>query len=167
MHAADGRVDGLAVDIRGQSGVVAQEVDERLDSEGKVLADRLAHLQHVEEPQLPVASLDEVGQVEEDILALRRRVARPWALEGGTGGLDGPVDVLDAAVGDLREPCARRRVHRRERLAVRGLDPLAVDEMSLGATVEKRRKLDLDGAVCWRCGHGASPRVRIATTRIA
>lgn len=62
---------------------------------------------------------------------LRSRVGPPLALEGGTGSLDGAVDIRLARLGDGHELLAGRGVDGVEGLAVGGLDPLVVAGISV------------------------------------
>jgi hypothetical protein len=66
--------------------------------------------------QLLDVGLDGVGDRPHDRLALGRRDPAPRPLDGGTGGGDGPVGVLGAALGQLGDDLAGRRVYSRERL---------------------------------------------------
>ena len=75
--------------------------------------------------------VDEVGEALEDLLAVRRRGRRP-ARRRPPGGLDRPVDVLDAALRDLGDRLAVRRVLDLVGPAADRIDEVPADE-HLGA----------------------------------
>ena len=93
------------------------------------VGDRLAALERVEERELLEVRLEQVGEAEEDLLALGRGAPRPApVVECPARRPDRGIDVGRAARRDRRDRPARGRVLGHERLARRGVLELPVDE---------------------------------------
>ena len=67
---------------------------------------------------------DQVGELVHQRGALEAGHRAPLAVQGGAGGGDGVVDVLDRALGDRRPRLTRVRVERVERAPAVGVDEL-------------------------------------------
>ena len=67
--------------------------------------------------------LDQVGELEQELLALIGLELAPRSVEGAPRRGDGAVDVLGVALGDRRQQLAGRRVAALEGLAGGGAAP--------------------------------------------
>ena len=122
--------DGLALHHSRGAGEEAEVVDDDWDLvDGG--ADRLAGVLRLEATELVGARLECVGELEEHPAALGRGRVLP-GLERRGGGVGGAVHVLRARRLDLGDDLAVGRVLDVERLAGRGVDPLAADELLVG-----------------------------------
>jgi hypothetical protein len=122
-----GDVDGLAVDLVGPAGVVAEAADDGADvatghGDGLAIVERLDGGQQVQ------VLLSEVGQLAKILAALLGRGLLPCCVEGFAGGGDGQVDVLLAGLGDGGDNLLGSGVDDVEGLLVDALYPLIVDE---------------------------------------
>ena len=86
-----------------------------------------AHVERVDHGELFEVPVDEVGQLEQQRLALERLELAPRAFEGPARGSDREVDIGGAGLGDLRELFACGGIGRLEGLAGGGRDSFAVD----------------------------------------
>ena len=125
--------DRVAVDLRDATLLGTQrpgEVAPVVDSEGKVgghrLADRLAVLPALRDRQHLEVLLDAVGDLVQDVGAGGGRRRTPGTL-GAVGGVQGLVDVLGGAAGDLGERLAVDRRNVLEVLTLAWRDPVAAD----------------------------------------
>src|SRR3546814_14763036 len=91
-------------------------------------ADRRAHVERVEPAQLLEVLLDEIGELQQQGLALERLHPAPRALEGAAGRCYGAVYVLGVALGDGGENLSGGGVVAFEGLAAGGVDPFPVDQ---------------------------------------
>ena len=82
--------------------------------------------------------LDQIGQLEQDQLALVGLDLAPWAFKSSAGGGNRAVDIFRVALRHPRQDLAGGRIDAVERLARNRLDPLAVDQQPLHCTIEKR-----------------------------
>ena len=112
----------------------------RVRAEGAPMSTR------VEQAQLVVVLLDDVGDLQQQRLALVGFELRPRPLEGAAGRRDRAVDILLVAFGDHRQQLASRRVAALEGLARCGAHPLAIDQhaFDFGACHE-RMAVGFDG----------------------
>ena len=162
-----GRAD-LAVDLVDGLGVPLDRLGRRGHVDGQRVADRLADIQRFEERQFFAVRADRLGQLEQDDLALGGRHVRPAPIvERRTGGRDRSVDVLDIALGDLRDhaPVATGDVV--ERPAGRCADEPSVDE-GLVARLEglsSRDPVGRRGAARSCRGHAAYLRTDTSSSR--
>ncbi len=115
------------------------------------VANRLAHVERLEQRELVAVLAHELGETNEHTLPLLGLEARPDArLERALRAGDGTVDVFRIARRDLRDDAAGARADAVERLARRGVDVGAVDE---GLRADRQCCEDVvDGL-----GHGAPP----------
>src|SRR5262249_3245231 len=119
-------------------------------------ADRCAHVDRVQQAQLVVVLVDDVGDLEQQRLALIGLELAPWTLESGARSGNGPVDILLVAFGYGREQIAGGRVTALEGFAGGGSDPLAVYQHAFDiATSDKGMPGSFD---CLRHSHGFAPR---------
>src|SRR3546814_15968112 len=72
-------------------------------------ADRRAHVERVEPAQLLEVLLDEIGELQQQGLALERLHPAPRALEGAAGRCYGAVYVLGVALGAIGRASCRER----------------------------------------------------------
>ena len=99
--------------------------------------DRLAGVRALEPTEHVGLGLEGVGDLEQQERAvLRRRLL--VRLEGRRGGLDGAVHVLGRARRDVGDDLVIGRVDDVGRLAVRGVDELAADELLVGLDALER-----------------------------
>jgi len=151
-HHDRGRIGrrNLVVDLVDRLPVVRDALGGKRDVDLARVADRLAHVECLEQCELVAVLVDECGQPLEDALAVLRRTAGPHAaLERRTGAANGAVDVVGVAGGNLGEDLARRRVDALERLAAQRIDVGAVDER-LRADVDRRGADHADSAISSR-----------------
>ena len=94
-------------------------------------ADRLARLAGLEAPELVRVRVEDVGDLEQRQAAGLGRGEAP-RLEGVLGRVDGAIDVHLARGRDVGDDGPVGRVLDRQRLAGRGVDPLAADELLVG-----------------------------------
>ena len=121
--------DGLAVDLVGPAGVVAEAVDHQRQVGVAALADRLAVVERLQLGQLVDVLLDQVGELVHQAAAVAGVHLAPGAgVERLAGGLDRQVDIGGIPLGDLGDDFLGRRVDRLERLAADAVAPLAVDQ---------------------------------------
>jgi hypothetical protein len=137
-------LDGLPVERCCHAGVVAQHPQHAAARAGGA-ADRRAHVEGVEQAQFVEMLLDQVGELEEHLLAFVGLDLRPRALESAPGCTDCPIDVLGIALRYHREGFAGRRVDALERLAGCCRYPLAVDQQELRLAVQEGMADALDG----------------------
>ena len=112
----------------------AGEEPEEIGADGDLVdrgADRLAGVRRLEPAELVGVRLEGIGDLEQDQAAILRRRLAP-GLERLVGGLDRPVDVLVGGRRHLGDHLAVGRVLDVERLARRGVDELAADELLVG-----------------------------------
>jgi hypothetical protein len=95
------------------------------------LADGLAVVDRLEHGQLARPLLDQAGQPVQVLAPLAGGQARPGAVVGLAGGVDGPVHVLGAGRHHLGQHLLGGGVDGLERRAVDRLDHLAVDEQAV------------------------------------
>ena len=99
-----GRPD-LAVDLVDRLGVPLERRRGARDVDPERVADRLADVERFEQGELLEVLADELRQAEQDPLAGGRRLVRPATIvERAPGCRHRPVDILDAALGDGRDP---------------------------------------------------------------
>src|SRR5581483_7934734 len=145
-----GRSD-LVVDLVDRLAVVRDALRCERDVDAAGIANRLAHVERLEERELVAVLANELGEADEDALALLRREPRPDArLERLPRSADGAVDVLDVARRDGGDHAAGAGAYAVERLARGGVDVGAVDE-GLRADRDAGQRV-VDGR-----GHGAPP----------
>src|SRR5690606_24699601 len=128
--------DGLAVELRGPAGVIAEAVDDLANVDLR-LADRLAVVEGLEARELLAARLDGIRDLPEQVPALGGGHPAPRPRECLARGPNRRIDLPGARFGDLGDDLTRRGVQRLERPTVRGVDPIAAD-------VEPVRRLALD-----------------------
>ena len=109
----------LAVEFGHPAGVVTEGLGGGRDVDVPALRERLPVVERLELRQLVAVLLDQVGDPEQQTLAV---------VEGSTRRPHGAVDVLLVALRDPRQHLSGGGVERLERLARRRLDPLAVDQ---------------------------------------
>src|SRR5207245_7647690 len=99
------------------AGVVAEGLGAGRDVDVAALGEGLAVVERLELRQLVAVLLDQVGDLEEQALALTRVHARPSAVvERAARGARSAIDVLLVALRDPREHLARGGVDGLERL---------------------------------------------------
>jgi hypothetical protein len=82
--------------------------------------------------------LDQIGELEQHLLAFVRLYLPPGALESPPRRGHCTIDVFRIALSHLRQDFACCGIDALECLAGRRLDPLAVDQQSLGVAVQER-----------------------------
>ena len=92
-------------------------------------SERAAGLAREQRDDLVLPRFEDVGGLEEDPLAHRRRRLRPLR-ERGLGGRDRARRVLAPARGDVGDGLAGERIAGLERAPAGGIDPLAADELT-------------------------------------
>ncbi len=123
-------VDRLAFHEACATGEEAQVVDDDRDLvDGG--ANGLAGVLRLEAAELLAARLEGVGELEQHPAPLGGRRVLP-GLEGGRGRVGGAIHVLGIRRLDPRDDLAVGRVLDIERLARRGIDPFAADELLVG-----------------------------------
>ena len=129
--------DGVLVDLAARtllSPKDAREVAEVVDGEREVGGERLAHglavLPRLGDGERLEVRLDAVGDPVEDERALAERGLAPGG-GGGVGGVEGCLDVLLGAPGDLAERLAVDRRDVLEPEALLRVDPVAADEVAV------------------------------------
>ena len=125
--ALDVLAGGLALERAGSAGEEAQVVGR----EGHLVArdrHRLADVLRLELRQLLGVVVDHVGELEQQLHPVLRRLVAPLGIRLA-GGLDGALDVLGARARDLGDHLAGGRIEDLHRLARRRVDPLAADEV--------------------------------------
>ena len=119
----------LVVDLVDGLGVALDALGGEADVGVPRLADRLAHVQRLEQAELVGVLADQLGQAQQHLLALPRGRGRPApGLERGARAGHGAVDVLGAAGRDLGEQPAVDRTVARECGTAQCVDVRAVDE---------------------------------------
>ena len=99
-----GRAD-LAVDLVDRLGVPLERRRGARNVHPERVADRLADVERFEQGQLLEVLADELRQAEQDPLPGGRRLVRPATIvERPPGCRHRPVDILDTALGDGRDP---------------------------------------------------------------
>ena len=119
----------LAVDLAHPAGVVAERRRRRGDVDVAALHEGLAVVQGLELRELVGVRLDEIGDLQEEALALGRRDMGPAALvEGAARRAHGSLDVFGTSLRHARQHLACGGVRRLEGLPRRRLHPLPVDQ---------------------------------------
>ncbi len=107
----------VAMHRGGQARIEAQQADRAAPAE-RGARDRPAHVQRIEQSQLVVVLLDQIGQLQHHLLAVERPEAAPRTfLERAARGGDRAIDIGRARLGNVREPLAGGRVESIEHLA--------------------------------------------------
>mmetsp|Transcript_34092 Transcript_34092/g.61455 ORF Transcript_34092/g.61455 Transcript_34092/m.61455 type:complete len:545 (-) Transcript_34092:51-1685(-) len=136
VRAVDG--DGLAVDLVGPSGVVAEVVNgERHIGDARDV-EGLAVVESLEASERLSVGLQGVGELVDETTALF--AGHPWPgalIEGLAGGLDGQVDVSRVTLRDTEDLFAIAGVLHAHGLAGLGVNPLVVDEELVGEVASK------------------------------
>ncbi|MNM58390.1 hypothetical protein D3C81_696210 [compost metagenome] len=131
-HHGHGRVAGRGsgvVDLVDQLGVPANRVDGFRHVDVLALADRLAAVQRFQHGQFVGVVFQQLGELQQHVLAVVRLHLRPGALfEHALGGGHGHVHVVDVAGGDFGQLLAGGRVGGDEGVARDGIAELTVDE---------------------------------------
>ena len=123
-----GRAD-LAVDLVDRLGVPLDGLGGGGDVDREGVADRLPDVERLQQGQLVAVGPDEVGELQQDALAVRGRLIGPAAVvEGRSRRLDGPFDVLDVPLGDVGDARAVATRDVREGRSRRGRHEPAIDE---------------------------------------
>ncbi len=142
--ARQGVVDGLAVDGCRLPGIKTQHAQHALFGAAGT-ADRCAHVQRVQRTQLIEMLLDEIGELEQQVLALVRLDLAPRPLEGPARSRNRGVDVLLIAFGNGGQQFAGGGIAGLKRLAGCGVHPLAIDQhffvaaVGIGVTIDRNR----------------------------
>ena len=120
---------GLALEVARRAGEEAQVVGHHA---GLVDGDppRLADVERLEPRELLGVLVDDVGELEEELHAVLRRLPLPL-VPRLLRRVDGPLDVLGSPARHLGDDLAGRRVQHLHRLARRRVDELAADELLL------------------------------------
>ena len=134
-------LDGLAMQ-RGRLPGVISEHAEHAQFVAPGAADRRAHVQRIELRELLEVFLDEIGELEQQRLALERLDLAPRSFEGAARGGDRAVDVLGIALGDRGQQLAGGRIVGLEALAGGRIDPFAVDQHLLVGAIRIRMTRD-------------------------
>ena len=133
------------VQLVGRLRIPAERLDRLRQVRLATIRDRLARLERLDQRQLLGVRLDQVGQAQEDGLALGGGAARPAAVvEGSPGGGYGEVDVRGVAGGDVGQHLSGRRIFRREALAAEPRPEGAFDEC---VSTERRHRRDRHGSL--------------------
>ncbi len=128
-HEGAGDRQGVAGDLVGPAGEVAQRVDRGRQVDVARLEDRLAVVERLGEGELVDAGLQGVGDlVEQPAAVAGRGLLAPVAGERRVRRLDGAAGVGGRSRRHLAEDLLGGRVLGREGAPVLGLDPAAVDE---------------------------------------
>ena len=153
-----GRAD-LAVDLVDRLGVPLERRGGARNVHPERVADRLADVERFEQGELLEVLADELRQAEQDPLPGGRRLVRPATIvERSPGCRHRPVDILDAALGDGRDPRSVTTGDVVERPARRRRHEPAVDEQ-LGPRRDRGGPGD-------PVGGGGRPRVRRWSCRV-
>src|SRR4029077_21144442 len=91
-------------------------------------ADRRAHVEGVERTQLVAMAVDQIGKLQQNLLALIRLELAPRPFERLACRSDCAVDVFGVALRHGGEQFAGRGIAAFKMLAGRGVPPFAVDE---------------------------------------
>ena len=148
--ARPGRRD-LVVHLVDRLAVVGDALGRERDVDGAGVADRLAHVERLEQGELVAVLADQLREADEHALALLRGDARPHTgFERRARAAHRAIDIVGVAGCDRRDRAAGRRIDAVERLARHRVDVRAVDE-----------SLRADGEVCEDVldglGHGVPP----------
>jgi hypothetical protein len=152
--ATDG--DGLAVDLVGPPGVVAQCLEGQRDVAGAGVVHGLAVVERLERGEFVDLRLDQVGQPQHDPAPLASVHARPGAfVEGLSRRQHRGVHVGRIRFRDLCDHLLGGRVDRGEGPAAAGRRPLPVDEQLRLADLRRGR-----AARCYGGSHESGPEGR-------
>eukprot|EP00760_Papus_ankaliazontas_P027766 PhM_4_TR3439/c0_g1_i2/m.94172 len=119
---------GLALNLVGPAGVVAEALDSECDVNVEGLAEGLSVVKGLERRQLLLVLLDKISQAKHQVAALRAVHELPLLLESTASRTHGDVDVGLVTLGDVADLLAGGGVHDRELLARDGVDEATVDE---------------------------------------
>jgi hypothetical protein len=104
------------VDRCGLARIVAQHAEDAL-ARAAGPADRRAHVEGVKRGEFVEMALDEIGELEQDLLALIGLEPAPGPFEGLAGRRYRAVDVLGLALGDRRQQFTGCRIAALEALS--------------------------------------------------
>ena len=120
-------IDGLALDLVGVAGVVAEAADDGTDVTLRH-GDGLAVVQGLDGGEEVCVLLGDIGQLVQKLASLLRGDFAPLALEGLAGCGYSNVDILLCGLADGADDFLSRGVDNLEGLLVTTLNPLVVDE---------------------------------------
>ncbi|BEU78679.1 hypothetical protein EAG21025_19920 [Enterobacter asburiae] len=126
LRQRNGKVEGLTRNFGGQPGGIAHPVQGAADFKHAGNIDGFALFQRFKLGQLLAVLLDQIGEMKQDPLALRRQFSGPAAGDKrAPAGHDGTINVVDAGIGSRGNDLARGRVEDVQPLFTvrRGLTP--------------------------------------------
>jgi hypothetical protein len=159
-------VGGKAIHDARRTGEEAEEVDR-----GRHLVDRrpdrLSGIRALESTELVGLGLERIGDLEEQQRAVLRRGLLP-ALERRLGGVDGAIDVLLRARGNVGDDLVIGRVDDLGGPAVGRVDEVAADELLVGlGSFERLGHGGASWAVTGRVGKCRHPSPETVTRPVA
>ena len=132
---------GLARELGGPSGVVAQALDRHGDIDVARGAHGIATIEALEERELIGLALDQIGEPRDELAALGMGEARPASgLKGLARRPHRAVHIGLVCGSDLGEGLARRGIEHRQGLTGLRRHPLAVDEQPVRPREESGAK---------------------------
>jgi hypothetical protein len=147
------------VDRGGLTRIVAQHAEHAQPRAARA-ADRRAHIAGVERAQLVEMTLDQIGELQKDLLALIRLELAPRPFERLARRGDRPVDVFGVALRHGGKQFAGRRIAAFKVLAGSGIHPFAVDEHLFVGAVRMRMAAHWNGL---SLGHAVFSSIAVAT----
>ena len=128
--------DRIAMNGRRLARVVSQQSYRTLLTSPRG-SNRPSHVQRIQQGDFIEMPFHQVGEPQQHRLPLKRLETAPRAFKSAPRSGDRAIDVLDIAIGDLRERLTRRGVDAVKSPAAERRDEFSVDQQTLRLAIEK------------------------------